>query len=101
MHRFLAITIVGSVALTSAAWAQSTSGSVEQSFSTLLAEAKTKTPSISESATINTSLAAAEWYWDRDARSRALDYLNFARGKLGLSLLPRDVTVVERPNSIR
>ncbi|HYG88526.1 MAG TPA: hypothetical protein VD978_19965 [Azospirillum sp.] len=102
MHKLFAAAIVGSVVLTSVASAQTTTNSsLDQNFHSLLAEARTKTPSISESATINNSLAAAEWYWDRNAQSRALDYLNFARGKLGLSLLQPDVNVAERPTPIR
>ncbi|HYG85603.1 MAG TPA: hypothetical protein VD978_05025 [Azospirillum sp.] len=97
MRKLFAAAVVGGVALTSAASAQTiTASKVDQNFLSLLAEAKTKTPALGDSATINTSLAIAEWYWAKDARRKAQEYLNFARGKLGLSLLPADVTVVER-----
>ena len=63
-------------------------GDLATLFPSLVAEARAKTPSPSDTGTINTHLSTAEWHWARGEQAQALSYLNFARGKLGLRLAP-------------
>ncbi|CAO3361693.1 hypothetical protein [Azospirillum palustre] len=76
------------IALSTAAAAQPAATDLAQRFPLLLNEARSKVPSTSEVGTISTTLSAAEWYWSRGDRAQAVSYLNFARGRLGLSLVP-------------
>ena len=57
-------------------------------FPSLVAEARSKTPAPTEVGTINTNLATAEWHWAKGERARAVSYLNFVEGELGLRLVP-------------
>ncbi len=68
-------------------------GDLASLFPSLVAEARAKTPSPSDTGTINTHLSTAEWHWARGEQAKALSYLNFARGKLGLRLVPADPAV--------
>lgn len=68
-------------------------GDLATLFPSLVAEARAKTPSPSDTGTINTHLSTAEWHWARGEQAKALSYLNFARGKLGLRLVPADSAV--------
>ncbi|MCW2242436.1 hypothetical protein [Azospirillum canadense] len=65
-------------------------GNLATLFPSLVAEARAKTPSPSDTGTINTHLSTAEWHWARGEQAQALSYLNFARGKLGLRRVPAD-----------
>ena len=102
MNKLFAAAIVGGVALVSsvsAVSAQTSAASATQTaaasdlahlFPSLVAEARGKTPAVTERGTINTSLSAAEWYWASGDQAKAVSYLNFARGRLGLRLVPLD-----------
>jgi hypothetical protein len=104
MNKLFAAAIVGGIALvssvsavsaqTSAAPAPATQAAAASDlahlFPSLVAEARSKTPAASERGTINTSLATAEWYWASGDQAKAVSYLNFARGRLGLRLVPLD-----------
>ena len=99
MNKLFAAAIVGGIALALSASAVSAQTPATQTaaasdlahlFPSLVAEAKSKTPATSERSTINTSLSAAEWYWASGDQGKAVSYLNFARGRLGLRLLPLD-----------
>ena len=103
MNKLFAAAIVGGIALASSVSAVSAQTPVQAPatqtaavsdlahlFPSLVAEAKSKTPAVTERGTINTSLSAAEWYWASGDQAKAVSYLNFARGRLGLRLLPFD-----------
>lgn len=104
MNKLFAAAIVGGIALATSVSAASAQTPATQTtatqtaaasdlahlFPSLVAEAKSKTPAVTERGTINTSLSAAEWYWASGDQAKAVSYLNFARGRLGLRLLPLD-----------
>lgn len=87
MGRIFTAFVVGGIALSTAAAAQSSETDLSQRFPALLNEARGKVPSTSEVGTVNTTLSTAEWYWNKGDRVQAISYLNFARGRLGLSLI--------------
>lgn len=101
MNTRFSAAIAGGIALvlSTAALAQTSTDTkiansgVAPSFPSLLAEARTKTPSTADSGVINTSLAAAQWYWASGDQPKALSYLNFARGRLGLAVVPADTAI--------
>ncbi|MCW2239877.1 hypothetical protein [Azospirillum canadense] len=97
MNKALVAAIFGGIALilSAAASSQTTSSqtatlSLDQAFPSLMEEARNKVPSSTDRGIVNTSLASAEWYWEAGQQSKALTYLNFARGRLGLKLVPVD-----------
>lgn len=99
MNKTLVAAIFGGIALilSAAASSQTTSPqtaaatlSLSQAFPSLVAEARSKVPSTTDRGIVNTSLASAEWYWEAGQQAKALGYLNFARGRLGLTLVPVD-----------
>ncbi|MBP2295964.1 hypothetical protein [Azospirillum rugosum] len=99
MNKALVAAIFGGIALilSAAASSQTTSSqtaaanlSLAQSFPALMEEARNKVPSSTDRGIVNTSLASAEWYWEAGQQAKALSYLNFARGRLGLKLVPVD-----------
>ncbi|MCW2242052.1 hypothetical protein [Azospirillum canadense] len=77
-------------------------GDLATLFPSLVAEARAKTPSPSDTGMINTHLSTAEWHWARGEQAQALSYLNFARGKLGLSHVPAVPAVQQasRPSGV-
>ncbi|CAO3438716.1 hypothetical protein [Azospirillum endophyticum] len=89
MNKLFPAIIAGGIVLSAAtiAIAQETGADLGQRFPQLLSEARGKVPSTSEVGTISTTLSTAEWYWNRGDRVQAVSYLNFARGRLGLSLI--------------
>ncbi|MBP2303582.1 hypothetical protein [Azospirillum picis] len=89
MSKLFTALVGGGIILCTAASAQMPAAiDPSQRFQALLDEARSKVPSTSEVGTINTTLSTAEWYWRRGDQVHALSYLNFARGRLGLSLIP-------------
>ena len=99
MNKALVAAIFGGIALilSAAASSQTTTSqqaatflSLDQAFPSLVAEARNKVASSTDRGIVNTSLASAEWYWEAGQRAKAISYLNFARGRLGLQLVPAD-----------
>jgi hypothetical protein len=88
MKMLHAAAIIGGIALCGSAFAQTpVAADLARQFPDLLAEARKKVPSPSEAGTINTTLSAAEGAWSKGDWRNAVSYLNFARGRLGLSLI--------------
>ncbi|CAO3410068.1 hypothetical protein [Azospirillum largimobile] len=88
MKMLHAAAIIGGLALSIPASAQTPPApDLARQFPDLLAEARKKVPSTSEAGTINTTLSTAEGAWSKGDWRNAVSYLNFARGRLGLSLI--------------
>ncbi|MBK1837184.1 hypothetical protein JHL17_07145 [Azospirillum sp. YIM B02556] len=88
MKMLHAAAIIGGLVLSVPAAAQTPPApDLARQFPDLLAEARKKVPSTSEVGTINTTLSTAEWAWSKGNWRNAVGYLDFARGRLGLSLI--------------
>lgn len=98
MNKTLVAVIFGGIALILSAAASSQTPSSQDAaalglstaFPSLMEEARGKVPSATDRGIVNTSLSTAEWYWEAGQAAKALSYLNFARGRLGLPLVPVD-----------
>jgi hypothetical protein len=83
-----AAAVIGGLALSISASTQPLpAADLARQFPDPLAEARKKVPSTSEVGTINATLSAAERAWSRGDWRNAAGSLDFARGRLGLSLI--------------